>query len=180
VNTTPLWVPLVVAIVGVLGTVGGAIGGVLITQRRADKREADAWERELERERARWAREDAARTFEQRRAAYTDFYESLGMMMKRVKNHGTGLGGDRVDRLPEGWDTPTFERFTRLELYASPNVAWLAINAWEITRSWGGATRWGKADEEFQEDHGRAEDARTALLDAIREDLGVDRPPADG
>jgi len=68
----PLWV----ALVGLLGTVVGTIIGALITQHHADKREADTWEREQQRERARWAREDAARTFEQRRTAYVDFYQA--------------------------------------------------------------------------------------------------------
>jgi hypothetical protein len=43
---TPIWVTLLVAGLGLIGTVGGAIGGVLITQRSAEKREAAA--RQLE------------------------------------------------------------------------------------------------------------------------------------
>ena len=75
-NTTPLWVPLVVAGLGLLGTAVAGLGGVWITQRRADKRETVAWDRQQERERAQWAREDAARTFEFRRSAYADFYQA--------------------------------------------------------------------------------------------------------
>ncbi len=60
-GTTPLWVPLVVAVIGLVATIVGTIVGVIITQRRSDRREKIAWERE------RWAREDAARTFELRR-----------------------------------------------------------------------------------------------------------------
>ena len=66
-GTTPLWVPLVVAVIGLVATIVGTIVGVIITQRRSDRREKIAWERERERERERWAREDAARTFELRR-----------------------------------------------------------------------------------------------------------------
>jgi hypothetical protein len=55
-GTIPLWVPLVVAILGLIGTVSGAIAGVVITQRRSDARDRAA--RKCERER--WAREDAA------------------------------------------------------------------------------------------------------------------------
>ena len=62
-TTTPLWVPLVVAIIGLVATIVGTIAGVLITQRRSDRRETVAWERDRQRERDRWAREDAARTF---------------------------------------------------------------------------------------------------------------------
>lgn len=53
-SSTPLWVPLVVAALAVLGT----LGGVYVTQRRSDRREAIAWIREPQRERERWARED--------------------------------------------------------------------------------------------------------------------------
>lgn len=70
---TPLWLPLVVAAVGIVGT----LSGVWLTQRRADKREAIAWKREQERERDRWAREDVARTFEQRRSAYEEILTAL-------------------------------------------------------------------------------------------------------
>ncbi len=38
-NTTPLWVPLVVAAMGLVGTVAGTVGGVLITQLMAKRRE---------------------------------------------------------------------------------------------------------------------------------------------
>jgi hypothetical protein len=43
--TTPLWVPLLVAGLGLLGTIIGTVSGVLITQRRSDRRELAAWER---------------------------------------------------------------------------------------------------------------------------------------
>lgn len=62
-NTTPLWVPLVVAALGFVGTLGGTLGGVLITQRSAE-RELENRANDAERERARWAREDESRTFE--------------------------------------------------------------------------------------------------------------------
>jgi hypothetical protein len=91
---TPLWVPLVVAGLGLLGTITGTIGGVLIAQRRSDRREATNWNRERERERERWAREDAARTFAHRREAYSDFYESLREMAFKAYNHGMGLSDE--------------------------------------------------------------------------------------
>jgi hypothetical protein len=43
---TPNWVLLVVAAIGLAGTVGGALGGVLITGRMTEQRERAAWERE--------------------------------------------------------------------------------------------------------------------------------------
>ena len=72
-NTTPLWVPLLVAAMGLIGTVAGTVGGVLVTQLMANKREQANWTRELRREQTRWSREDQTMTFEHRRVAYVDF-----------------------------------------------------------------------------------------------------------
>jgi hypothetical protein len=68
---------MVVAVLGLLGTGGGAIAGVLITQHRSDQREKVTWHREREREHEHWAREDAARTFELRRTAYIELFEAV-------------------------------------------------------------------------------------------------------
>jgi hypothetical protein len=59
-GTIPLWVPLVVAILGLIGTPGGAIAGVVSPSAASDARDRAAWKRERER----WAREAAARTFD--------------------------------------------------------------------------------------------------------------------
>lgn len=80
-TSIPLWVPLVVAILGLIGTAGGTTAGVVITQRRSDARENTAWQRERERERERWAREDAARTFELRRETYIEFYTAVSRQL---------------------------------------------------------------------------------------------------
>lgn len=105
-SQTPLWVPMVVAGMGLLGTVCGTIAGVLITQRRSDRREQVAWNRERDRERERWAREDGMRTFEHRRSAYERFYESLRAMTVTAYDHGLGLSPETDDsELAEGWQT---------------------------------------------------------------------------
>src|SRR5665647_3462696 len=74
-NSTPLWLPLAVAGIGLLGTIVGTITGVLIAQRRSDRREREAWQRERDRERQLWAREDALRNFEQRRDTFDERQE---------------------------------------------------------------------------------------------------------
>jgi len=58
-NSTPLWLPLAVAGIGLLGTIVGTVTGVLIAQRRSDRREREVWQRERDRERQLWAHEDA-------------------------------------------------------------------------------------------------------------------------
>ncbi|KXX60281.1 hypothetical protein AZG88_38225 [Rhodococcus sp. LB1] len=74
---TPLWVPLVVAAIGLITTVTG----VVVTQILANRRERASWNRDLQREQVRWTREDQRLTFEQRRTAYVEFYESLRRMI---------------------------------------------------------------------------------------------------
>jgi hypothetical protein len=173
VTTTPLWVPLVVAGLGVAATVLGTIGGVLITQRRSDKRESISWERERERERKRWGREDAARTFDHRRVAYADFYESLSAMMLRVYNHGLGLTDTVEDELPWDWQFSTFQLLQRVYLYGSTTVGVIAAEAYSAVWQWGHAARRGRDDEAFYAAQEEADQKETALLVAIRRDLAI-------
>ena len=97
---TPLWVPLVVAGLAVLGT----LAGVLVTQRWSYRREAIAWTRERQREQERWAREDEARTFEHRREACAEFYVAVKALARKAYEHGFGLIDDE-DRPGESGDS---------------------------------------------------------------------------
>jgi hypothetical protein len=165
-NTTPLWVPLVVAALGLLGTVIGAISGVVITQRRADKREAVAWEREQERERAIWARDDARRTFEHRRTAYAGFYQSL-----------TRLGTEAFDRMrAELAASEVIElerRLELLELYATPRVTELATTAYLSIGGPFGSIGQTKDRDELPKHRAIWLKTVKELLRAMREDLRV-------
>jgi hypothetical protein len=182
-TSIPLWVPLVVAILGLIGTAGGAIAGVIITQRRSDARDKLTWERDRDRERERWAREDAARTFEQRRDAYSDFYESLRDMGRTVYDYGMGLPGLPVGpgspegpHLPFDWNRATFRKLQHLGLYASSEVANAAAEAYSICLAWGKASAHGRDDADFYEYQEANERATDFLLTAIRSDLAVYGP----
>lgn len=172
-NTTPLWVPLLVAGLGLAGTILGTVSGVLLTQRRSDRREALNWKLQREREREAWAREDVARTFEHRRQAYGDFYVSLKAMALRAYNHGIGRGDDEDEELPEGWHFPTFQRLQHLELYATPTVAVKAGEAYTAVWRWGHSTKNGEDDEAFYDAQEAADYAEQGLLVAIRADLSI-------
>jgi hypothetical protein len=167
---TPLWVPLVVAALGLFGTFAGTIGGVLITQRRADQRERASWNRERERERERWAREDAARTFDHRRDAYVAFYESLREMAFTAYNHGMGL---RAERELGEWQLPTYQKLQHLRLYGAPHVVEAADAAYTAAWWWGDNALFGQDNAEFYEGQERFDAAESELLERIRADLAI-------
>src|SRR5689334_7592908 len=105
-DSTPLWVPLVVAVIGVLGTLSAGVTGVLITQRQTERREKVTWDRERELEGSRWAREDQARTFDHRRETYADFYAALMEMARTVHDFGYEISAE--SELPLDWQLATF------------------------------------------------------------------------
>ena len=174
-NTTPLWVPLVVAAVGLVTT----LVGIAVTQFMANRRERADWARELAREQERWLREDKAITFEHRRKAYVDFYVSLRRTMLRVYDHGAGISdeGDGSAKLPLGWHTDPWEKLQQLQVYGSPGVASLATRAYANAYRWGSETWRGDADDRFFKNRDEADVAKNSLLEAIREELGVPGTP---
>lgn len=176
-NSTPLWVPLVVAGIGLVGTIVGTVAGVLIAQRRSDRREAEAWERERERERERWAREDLLRNFDHGRDAYTSFYETLREMARTAYDHGMGLSeppaADDAGELPFEWNMPAARKHESLRVYASPEVLAAADDAYNACWQWGHYTRHGNDDETFYDRQDEFNAAELVLYDAIRRDLGL-------
>jgi hypothetical protein len=120
---TPLWVPQVVAGIGLVGTVAGTIAGVLIAQRRSDRRELAMWQRGRIWQRDLWQREDALRNFEHRRDAYVSFYESLREMSRTAYDHGMGLSPpppeEDAAELPFEWNMATARKLEHLRVYAS-------------------------------------------------------------
>jgi hypothetical protein len=78
-SQSPVWVPLLVAFVGLASAAVGAVVAVavavltqLFTQRREREQEALRWQREREERREHWEREDAERWRRDRRAAYAE------------------------------------------------------------------------------------------------------------
>jgi hypothetical protein len=170
-GTTPLWLPLVVAGLGVLGTICGTLAGVLLTQRRADARERLTWERQREEERRRWARDDALRTFEHRRDAYVDFYGALREMAFLAYNHGLGLS--EPEELTEGWQLPTYRKLQHLQVYATEEVAEAASSAYSAAWYWGYRTEHGRDDDAFYQRQDEYDEKEGQLLVAIRKGLAV-------
>lgn len=171
-STTPLWVPLVVAAMGMAGTLVAGIAGGIITQRWSSTREDKAWARERERERERWVREDEARTFEHRREVIEDFYESVQALARRAYDHGYGF--DNTPELPFDWNNDAYTKLTRLGLYADRRVADAASSAYNAAWAWG---QYGKYDDpddpDFYERQQKFDDAEHELLVRIRQALAI-------
>jgi len=175
-SSTPLWVPLVVAGIGVTGTLIAGISGAWITRRWSDQREDKAWTRERERERERWAREDEARTFEHRREAYEEFHVAVKVLARRAYNHGYGLTDE--EELPEGWQSDAFEKLHRLEFFADRPVAVAASAAYGAAWSWGVYGKYDDPDDpDFPEHQQKYDDAELKMLTLMRKSLSI--PEAD-
>jgi hypothetical protein len=72
--TTPLWVPLTIAAVGLTTTVGAAV----LTQWWASRREDVRWSRERNDRHEQWQREDSQRWHQDRQQAYARLIAALG------------------------------------------------------------------------------------------------------
>lgn len=112
-TTTPVWVPLLVAGLGLVGTAGAGLGGVFLTQRRSDNREITSWTRQTDRENARWRREDEARTFELRRASYVAFFDAANRITEESTTYHFAwtVAPDRVDL----FNFPTMDEIKALQ-----------------------------------------------------------------
>jgi hypothetical protein len=168
------WVPLVVAALGVLGTATAGVVGVLITQRRADRREQQLWDRERQREREHWAREDMMRTFDQRQRVYVEYYKSLRAMANVADDRANGT---KSGPLPKGWGDQTLANAVEMAVFGSSSVAILASDAYYAALQWGTRATFNKElPGNLRENYFKVE---SALLRLIREELSVPKAGSD-
>lgn len=175
-TSIPLWVPLVVAILGLIGTAGGAIAGVVITQRRSDARDKTAWEREHARERERWAREDAARTFELRREACVELHATVHW--HRVDFEIAQLFRDQTVKAGEALrlsiQNAMYSAQEKVRIYGSSVVVEVAEKIWmRMERT----VRMFDSERLTDENLKALKIEEDELLRLIRADLGI--PPGD-
>lgn len=168
--------PIIVGLLGLLGTAGGAITGAIITQRRSDRRETLAWERERERERERWAREDAARTFDLRLERYEALLQAIDNVIRdyvKVLNDrlnpsldGGSVDGYEFSREKEAAFDAALERAT---IFGSAAVASLASGLERSVQD----IRVNLSFEAVKQ----IEVRRSWLVNAIRIELGIPEGP---
>jgi hypothetical protein len=172
VSTTPLWAPIVVAGIGVAGTLTAGIVGGLTTQRWADRRDNKTWERERLREQERWRREDEARTFEHRREVFEDFYQAVKALARRAYDHGYGF--DNTPELPFNWNADAAAKLRRLGIYVDRRSYIAAERAYDAAFWWGDHTKYNDPDDpEFYEREQKFADAEFDLLVLMRQALSI-------
>jgi hypothetical protein len=175
---TPIWVTLLVVILGLIGTAGGVITGVVISQRQSDIREKAAWQRERERERERWVREDAARTFDMRRDRYVAFYIAADRYFEALFDRYRSLPFEDSESLDErrrqAWAAMVAALET-LSVYASANVLPLAVAVYNEMNVLTNKLSKGKAveTEDLHQFWPAGRSKIQELLNGIRHDLGV-------
>lgn len=163
---TPLWLTLLVAAL----SPAGALFGVWLTQRRADRRDDATFAREVRRERERWQREDEARTFENRRVAYVEFFEALRVMHIAMEQYAMG----ETETLGDDWQIDAWEKLQRLQIYATPRVSVLAQTAFDTNMQWEDMTfHRDFYTAQYHENVEVVERVKAELLQGIRLDLGV-------
>jgi len=171
-STAPLWVPLLVAAIGVIGTLVAGIAGTVIAQRWANQRDDKTWARERLREQERWRREDETRTFEHRREAFEECYQAVKALAKRAYDHGYGF--DDTPELPFDWNSDAFAKLQRLGIYADRISFGAANRAYNAAWSWGMRTKYDDPDDpEFYECQQKFDDAEHDMLVFMRQALSI-------
>jgi hypothetical protein len=155
-GTTPLWVPLAVAVIAVVGTLAGVVSTQIWNSRQEERR----WARENDRLREAQAREDLNRTYEHRRVAYVEFQQEIDRLTGLLHNNREPFAVDDAlfDELSQRW--------TPIRVYGTYDADHLALDC--LTR----LQQWGR-----QPDEGELADAvysvAASYISQIRKDLGV-------
>jgi hypothetical protein len=145
--------------------------GILISQYLSIRRDDKQWNRERDRERERWQREDAARTFDQRRIAYSSFYEELRVIAAAI--HGNSFTEANAVQLPDDWDARVYEKRQVLDLYAMGDLGPAADKALDALAAYGKSSLGGSKASMVKEARDRYFKAELEVLTLMRKDLAV-------
>jgi hypothetical protein len=156
-------VPLAVAAMG--------FAGILFSQYLAIRRDDKQWNRERDRERERWQREDAARTFEQRRIAYASFYEELGVIAAAIRDNS--FAEANAVEFPNEWDTRVYEKRQILDLYAIGDLGPAADKALDALAAYGKSSLGSGKDSIVKDARDAYFRAELEVLTLMRKDLAV-------
>lgn len=153
-GTTPLWVPLLVAAIAVIGT----LAGVAFTQVWNSRLEERRYTRENARLREAQAREDLNRTYDHRRAAYVEFHQEFDRVL--------GIVNSSKEPVPAGVFAELGNRYTPIRIYGTYEADTIAFRCLNMIQDWG----------QNPDDGVLADDVYSAAVEyvsQIRKDLGV-------
>lgn len=175
--TTPLWVPLIVAALGVVGSAATA----WFTQRLAKRREDERWLREREVDEIRWSRDKADRLRERRVVLYIDLAEYVQRRQSSIPVITDSVGDTGHITQPDDLIHP-YRLTARAKLLAPRAVvdAWAAFDRaedallWEFTQEPDGTNYSGESylnvdNKSVQEVIRTAQDVSNALRAAIND-----------
>jgi hypothetical protein len=168
--TTQVWVTLTASL-------GAAFGAAILTQVSAGRRETVRWERERQDRDVRWERERQDRREEDRRQQYANLIAVLDYWQSIVESLRADIRDfEDTDRDIEPGDVDWSELWHHrdtarqamaiVDLVAPPEVRSLGHRAVEAGLTLSDNVRAADAASEFRE-------RRTALNDAMRDDLGL-------
>lgn len=178
-STTPSWVPLAVAAVGVLGTLSAAIFTQILTARREDRRRREDRDEADRRRQKDYEEQEERRLQTTRQTVYVDM--SMSFQAWHDNLILAWKAGDQGVELSETWAAQLNEcemRFSRsfaeLVLVGTPNVVYLASKLGKlcmITQEMlgKGVCRADPDTHEFQH-------AWRITLNAMRQDLSIPGP----
>ncbi|XVV00759.1 hypothetical protein ACQPW3_25425 [Actinosynnema sp. CA-248983] len=180
---------IMLGVLAVVGTVGGALGGQMIATRREDRRWAREagredlrWQRERQREQERFAHEARLHWREQRLTTYSAFIAAFDASMDPIVEAAVevpAIGRVTDDKLYEAQAAvrALTDAYASVDVLASVDVRLVAYQlvraAWHVVDD----IRRGNDDSDRAEDESlvvRLRETRSRLLDVIREELAID------
>lgn len=159
------WLPLIVALVGV----GGTLAASLLAARAARRRDDRIWERELARERERWSHDREVQIAGQRREAYARFLVAINSMYEQATAYEVGLGPEPKP----GFGDEAFREWFMLSLFASQEVITAAHDLYFDTQRFGHFDHQGWHNGTHNEEQPPRPHFKD-LIPAMRRDLGVE------
>jgi hypothetical protein len=161
--TTVTWVPLLIAVLGLLST----LAGVIFTQIWNSRLESRRWEREHNRQHEIDSREDRNRTYEHRREAYVGFLRDMDRLIRSFT--------DIVDPPEPSYDA-LWDLWAIVMVYGTPE-------AQRIVEQCGAAIEMFQIKWEGDDVDDSVIDSMTnswhKLLSQVRMDLGVSELPSE-
>jgi hypothetical protein len=167
-NGTSAWIPLLIAVLGLIST----LAGVIFTQLWNSRLETRRWQREHNRQHEVDSREDKNRTYEHKREAYVDFLRD----MERLRRAYTDTDEDDPVKPPHATFDTLWDLWTAVMVYGTPEAQNLVQLCGDAIGTFEGAWRRNNINDSVID---AVMNSWHELLWQVRKDLGVPELPAE-